>query len=84
MNEQNEDEVDVNEEHVDCSDAFNTTQVLKWFIVIKLIKLMSLWRLNFCGLHCKCCGGYYEVRHKHWYERKNFICLNWLWKEWSV
>ena len=20
----------------------------------------------------------YEVRHKHWYERKDFICVNWL------
>ncbi|KAL5160622.1 hypothetical protein HKD37_07G018079 [Glycine soja] len=27
MNEQNEDEVVVNEEHVDCFDAFNTSQV---------------------------------------------------------
>ena len=28
MNEQNEDEAGVNEEHVDCSDVFNTSQVL--------------------------------------------------------
>ena len=28
MNEQNEDEADVKSEHVDCSDAFNTSQVL--------------------------------------------------------
>jgi len=28
MNEQNEDEASVNEEHVDCSDAFNTSLVL--------------------------------------------------------
>ena len=28
MNEQNEDEADVNEEHVHCSDVFNTSQVL--------------------------------------------------------
>ena len=28
MNEQNENEVVVNEEHVDCSDVFNTSQVL--------------------------------------------------------
>ena len=28
MNEQNEDKGDVNEEHVDCSDAFNTSQIL--------------------------------------------------------
>ena len=34
MNDQNEDEAGVNEEHVNCSDAFNTSQVLIWFIVI--------------------------------------------------
>ena len=28
MNEQNEDEAYVKSEHVDCSDAFNTSQVL--------------------------------------------------------
>ena len=28
MNEQNEDEAGVKLEHVDCSDAFNTSQVL--------------------------------------------------------
>ena len=40
MNDQNENEGGVNEEHVDCSDAFNTFQVLIWFIVIKVIKWM--------------------------------------------
>ena len=35
MNDENEDEVGVNkEEHVDCSKAFNTSQVIMWFIVI--------------------------------------------------
>ena len=42
MNEQNEDEAILNEEHVDCSYAFNTSQVLIWFIIIKVIKWMSL------------------------------------------
>jgi len=42
MNEQNEDEIGVNEEHVDWSDAFNISQVLILFIVIKVIKWMSL------------------------------------------
>ena len=28
MNDQNEGEASVNEEHVDCFDAFNTSQVL--------------------------------------------------------
>jgi len=23
------------------------------------------------------CGSHYEVRHKHWYERKDIICVNW-------
>ena len=40
MNDQNEDEGGVNEEHVNCSDTFNTSQVLIWFIVIKVIKWM--------------------------------------------
>ena len=42
MNDQNEDEAGVNEEQVDCSDAFNISQILIWFIVIKVIKWMSL------------------------------------------
>ena len=42
MNDQNEDEAGVNEEHVNCSDAFNTSHVLIWFVVIKVIKWMSL------------------------------------------
>ena len=42
MHKQNEDKAGVNEEHVDCFDAFNTSQVLIWFIVIKVIKWMSL------------------------------------------
>ena len=42
MNEKNEDEDGVNEEHVDSSYAFNTSQVLIWFVVIKVIKWMSL------------------------------------------
>ena len=42
MNEQNGDEAGVNEEHVDCSDVFNIYQVLMWFIIIKVIKWMSL------------------------------------------
>ena len=36
MNEQNEDEGGVNEEDVDCSDAFNISQVLIWFYVVKV------------------------------------------------
>ena len=55
MNDENEDEVGVNEEeHLDCSDVFNTSQGIMWFIVIKFIKWMSLWRLKLCVLHCRC------------------------------
>ena len=38
MNDQNEDEGGVNEEHFDCSYAFNTSQVLILFIIIKVIR----------------------------------------------
>ena len=38
MNEQNEGEAGVNEEHIDYFDVFNTSQVLIWFIVIKISK----------------------------------------------
>ena len=51
MNEENEKESGLNEEngeepsvhqHVDCSDAFNTSQVLIWFFVVKVSEWMSL------------------------------------------
>jgi len=38
MNDQNEQECGMNEQHVDCSDVFNTSQVIMFIIVIKLIK----------------------------------------------
>ena len=38
MDDQNEEECGVNEQYVDCSDAFNTSQVIIFIIVIKLIK----------------------------------------------
>ena len=39
IDDENEHESGVNEEqHVDCSDAFNTSQVIIFIIVIKLIK----------------------------------------------
>jgi len=38
MDDQNEQECGVNEKHVDCSDALNTSQVIMFIIVIKLIK----------------------------------------------
>ena len=54
MDDQNEQECGVNEKHVDCSDALNTSQVIMFIIVIKLIKWMFLWRLKFSGLRCRC------------------------------
>ena len=39
MNDENKHQATVNEEqHVDCSDVFNTSQVIIRFIVIKLLK----------------------------------------------
>ena len=38
MDDQNEQECGVNEPHVDCSDAFNTSQVIMFMIVSDLIK----------------------------------------------
>ena len=39
IDDENEHESGVNEEqHVDCSDAFNTSQIIMLIIVIKLIK----------------------------------------------
>ena len=38
MDYQNEEECGVNEPHVDCSDAFNTSQVIMFMIVSDLIK----------------------------------------------
>ena len=51
INEENEEESGMNEEngekagvhqHIDCSDAFNTSQVLIWFFIAKVSKWMSL------------------------------------------
>ena len=38
MDDENEQECGVNEQDVDCLDAFNTSQVIIFIIVIKLIK----------------------------------------------
>ena len=37
MDDQNEEECGVNEPHVDCSDAFNTSHVIMFMIVSDLI-----------------------------------------------
>ena len=38
MDDENEQEYGVNKQHADCLDAFNTSQVIIFIIVIKLIK----------------------------------------------
>jgi len=38
MDDRNEQECSVNEQHVDCLDAFNTSQVIMFIIVSDLIK----------------------------------------------
>jgi len=38
MDNENEEECGVNEPHVDCSDAFNTSQVIMFMILSDLIK----------------------------------------------
>ena len=38
MDDENEQECGVDEQHVDCLDAFNTSQVIIFIIIIKLIK----------------------------------------------
>jgi len=54
MDDQNEQECGVNEQHVDCSDVFNTFQIIMLIFVIIFIKSMSLRRLKWCGLCCRC------------------------------
>ena len=38
MDDENKEECDVNEQYVNCSNAFNTSQVIIFIIIIKLIK----------------------------------------------
>ena len=38
MDDENEEDCGVNEPHVDCSDAFNTSQVIMFIILSDLIK----------------------------------------------
>ena len=37
MNVENEEDVSVKVEHVDCSDAFNTSQVFVQFVVVGIV-----------------------------------------------
>ena len=53
MDYQNEQECGVNEPHVDCSDAFNTSQVIMFIIVSDLMKCMSCRKLKLSGLRCR-------------------------------
>ncbi|KAL5176803.1 Protein FAR1-RELATED SEQUENCE 5 [Glycine soja] len=46
MDDQNEQECGVNEQHVDCSDAFNTSQMMFCSGLDPLLMKMDLWRSN--------------------------------------
>ena len=53
MDYENEQECGVNEPHVDCSDAFNTSQVIMFIIVSDLMKCMCCRKLKLSGLRCR-------------------------------
>jgi len=64
MDYENEQECGVNEPHVDCSDAFNTSQVMMFISLSHLIECMFCIKINMSGLCCRslvpemmfCCG----------------------------
>ena len=53
MDYENEQECGVNEPHVDCSDAFNTSQVIMFFILSHLMKCLCRRKHKLSGLCCK-------------------------------
>ena len=60
----NEEECGVNEPHVNCSNAINTSQVIMLISLSHLDELMFSIKINMLGLHCRylvlemmfCCG----------------------------
>ena len=50
MDYENEQECGVNEPHVDCSDAFTTSQVIMFIILSDLMKCMCCRKLKLFGL----------------------------------
>ena len=49
----NEEECGVTEPHVDCSNAFNTSQVIMLISLSHLVELMFCKKINMFGLHCR-------------------------------
>ena len=50
---ENEQECGVNEPYVDCSDAFNTSQVMIFISLSHLVECMFCIKINMSGLHCR-------------------------------
>ena len=49
----NEEECGVNEQHVDCSNAFNMSQVIMLISSSHLVELMFCIKINMLGLRCR-------------------------------
>ena len=49
----NEEECGVNEPHVDCSNAFNTSQVIMLISLSPLVELMFCIKINMSELRCR-------------------------------
>ena len=76
MDYENEQECGVNEPHVDCSDAFNTSQVIMFIILSHLIECMFCIKNKLSGLRCRSlvpemifCSGL------HWLPMKTDLLL---------
>ena len=53
MDYDNEEECGVNEPHVDCSNAFNMSQVIMLISLSHLVELMFCIKINMLGLRCR-------------------------------
>jgi len=51
---ENEEECGVNQPHVDCLDAFNTSQVIVFISLSHLVECIFCIKINMSGLHCRC------------------------------
>jgi len=53
MDYDNEEECGVNEPHVDCSNAFNTCQVIMFISLSHLVERMFCIKINMSELRCR-------------------------------
>jgi len=53
MDYENEKEYGVNQPHVDCSDAFNNSQVIMFINLSHLVECMFCIKINMSGLCCR-------------------------------